>query len=101
QSVLGGGVTMTYPGATQLTGTACTYTPTAPGTITITVPTADVSVAPAAPLNSILYSVTAATMTAAGPAEFPTFGGIGGELFNLIDVARAYDFNPAASGGGG
>jgi hypothetical protein len=35
-------------------------------------------------------------MTAAAPAEsVPNLGGVGGELFNLVDAAPAYDFNPA------
>jgi hypothetical protein len=56
-----------------------------------------------APISNILYSVTASTMTAAAPPEnfVPPVEPIGGELFNLIDVARGYDFNPAVGGGGG
>ena len=34
---------VTYPGSTQLTGSACSYTATAPGTISIIVPTSDVT----------------------------------------------------------
>lgn len=92
--VNGGGVLMTYPGAHQLAASACTYTPTAPGTITMTVPTADVTEPEA--LNSILYSATASTQLLAAPAETGgSFGGIGGQPFSLVDVAPAFDFNPA------
>jgi hypothetical protein len=88
-----GSINLTYPGATQVTGS---YTPTVPGVITIDVPVADVS-EPGA-ITSLLYSVTTASMTLTGNAETPpnVFGsGIGGNLFNLVDVAPAYDFNPA------
>src|SRR5207237_4598451 len=43
-------------------------------------------------------SVTGASMTLNGNAEaIPNLSGtgIGGNLFNLVDVAPAYDFNPA------
>src|SRR5690242_3976723 len=59
-------LSLTYPGAIQLTGS---YTPTAPGLITIDVPTADV--AESAPLENRLYSVTTASMTLTGNAETP------------------------------
>jgi hypothetical protein len=99
ETAVGGGVSLTYPGRQQITGSACTYTAGAPGKITITVPLANV--AEVAPISNILYSVTASTMTAAAPPEnfVPPVEPIGGELFNLIDVARGYDFNPAAKGG--
>jgi hypothetical protein len=48
--------------------------------------------------SNLLYSVTTASMTLNGNAEaVPNlFGtGIGGNLFNLVDVAPAYDFDPA------
>jgi len=51
-------------------------------------------------INSVLYSVTTATMTLTGNAEAVpnVFGtGIGGNPFNLVDVAPAYDFNPAVT----
>jgi len=89
----GGGVMLTYPGSTAVTGS---YTATAPGVITIDVPVGTVT-EPGA-LDSLLYSVTTASMTLSGNAETPpdAFGsGIGGNLFNLIDVAPAYDFDPA------
>ncbi|HEV3460783.1 MAG TPA: hypothetical protein VG413_01955 [Candidatus Dormibacteraeota bacterium] len=89
-----GSLTFTYPGSAQVTGS---YTAGAPGVISINVPVADV-VEPGA-IDSLLYSVTASSMSIpVGNAETPpsVFGsGIGGNLFNLIDVAPAYDFNPA------
>jgi hypothetical protein len=93
-TAVGGGVALTYPGATQLTGTACAFTNAAPGIITITVPTAAVT-EPGA-IGSTLFSVTASSQTlAAGNAETPpSVAGIGGQLFNLIDVAPAFDFTP-------
>jgi hypothetical protein len=104
-TTVGGGVALTYPGLTQLTGTAaCSYTVAAPGVITIVVPKSDVS-EPGA-LDANLYSVTASTQTLpSGNAETPSpvvqgvNTGIGGQLFNLIDVAPAYDFNPGGGGG--
>jgi hypothetical protein len=85
----GGGVMMTYPGSTQVTGS---YTPTAPGTITIDVPTSLVTV-PRPIGGNRLFSVTASTMTLEAPANsVPVVGSLGGLKFNLIDVAPAYDF---------
>jgi hypothetical protein len=89
----GGGVLLTYPGSTAVTGS---YSATAPGVITIDVPVGAVTEAGA--LDRLLYSVTTASMTLTGNAEFPpdAFGsGIGGNLFNLVDVAPSYDFDPA------
>jgi hypothetical protein len=87
----GGGATATYPGSTQVTGS---YSATAPGLITITVPTSAVS--EANPIGNLLYSVTSSSMTLAVAAEsVPNLGGVGGVPFNLVDVAPAYDFNPA------
>jgi hypothetical protein len=93
-TAVGGGVALTYPGSTQLTGTACKVIGTAPGTITITVPTAAVS-EPGA-IGSTLFSVTASSQSlTAGNAETPpSVGGIGGQVFNLLDVAPAFDFHP-------
>jgi len=81
------------------------------GTIQIEVPIADVSLDPGvAPLSNRLFSVTASTMTLSAPPEsvppnpgnFKIFSGpIGGVLFDLIDVVRAYDFVPGAGQGGG
>jgi hypothetical protein len=91
-----GSFTQTYPGSTKVTGS---YTPTAPGVITINVPVDAVN--EPNPLNGLLlYSVTTASMTLDGNAEIVTnmFGvPLGGTLFNLVDVAPAYDFNPAVA----
>jgi hypothetical protein len=90
QTAGGGGAFFTYPGAQQVAGS---YTPTAPGTITITVPVSAVTVPGA--IDRKLYSVTASTMTLPVPANsVPVVAGLGGSLFNLIDVAPAFDFVP-------
>ncbi|HKV30955.1 MAG TPA: hypothetical protein VJT14_08065 [Candidatus Dormibacteraeota bacterium] len=89
-----GSVTMTYPGSTQVTGS---YTATAPGLITINVP---VDAVKEPDPSSLLYSVTTAGMTLNVNAEgIPNLSGagIGGNLFNLVDVAPAYDFDPAVA----
>jgi hypothetical protein len=89
----GGGVMLTYPGSTAVSGS---YTATAPGVITIDIPVGAVTEAGA--LDALLYSVTSASMTLTGNAEVPPdvfASGIGGNLFNLVDVAPAYDFDPA------
>ena len=109
--LVGGGVTLTYPGTSQITASgACSYVLGSFGSITIDVPISGVSLdAGVAPLSSRLYSVTASTMTLnalaesvpPNPGNFQLFTGpIGGVLFDLIDVVRAYDF-PGAKGGGG
>jgi hypothetical protein len=109
--LVGGGVMLTYPGTKQITAPgACNYALGPFGTITIDVPIADVSLDPGvAPLSARLYSVTATTMTLNAPPESvpPKPGGIqllsapiGGVLFDLIDVVRAYDAEPTAGGGG-
>jgi hypothetical protein len=111
--LLGGGVTLTYPGTKPITAPgACSWALGPFGRITIDVPISDVSlegsVAPFSPNR--LYSVTASTMTLGTSPEFPPpnpgnfrlfTGPIGGNLFDLIDVVRAYDFVPGAGGGGG
>ncbi|MBV9253631.1 MAG: exo-alpha-sialidase, partial [Actinobacteria bacterium] len=91
-----GGAELTYPGSTQLPASDCTYTATKPGTITITVPVADVTEAGA--LDSTLYSVTASTQTVGPPnaetpppTNVPQLGIVGGQLPNLIDVAASFD----------
>jgi hypothetical protein len=87
----GGGIQLSYPGSVQVSGS---YTAGAPGVITIDVPIS--AVAEPGAVNSLLYGVTAATMALAAPAEtVPNLGGAGGSLFSLVDVAPAYDFNPA------
>jgi len=93
-TVVGGGVSLTYPGATALPTANCRSTLGANGTITIDVPVSMVSDAGA--IDRDLHEVTASTMTLTQPANtVPSFGGIGGSLFNLIDVAQSYVFDPA------
>ena len=61
------------------------------GSITIDVPKSDVDLG-VPPLDSTLYSVTTSTMTLPAPANSqPPVAGLGGVLFNLIDVVRGYD----------
>ena len=103
--LLGGGVTLTYPGTKQISAPgACSVVLGASGSVTIDVPIADVSLdAGVAPLTNRLFSITASTMTMNAPPEsvppnpggFSGFSGpIGGVLFDLIDVVRGYDFVP-------
>jgi len=85
-------VSITDTGPTLSADTASTNED---GVITIDVPASTVT--EAGPLDGLLYSVTTASMTLSGNAETPpdTFGsGIGGNPFNLVDVAPAYDFEP-------
>jgi hypothetical protein len=83
----GGGAELTYPGSKQLTGPACKVTQSAPGTITITAPISDFTAIVPHPDSSTLYSVTASSQTLEAPAEQPApVGGIGGQLFNVIDA---------------
>lgn len=87
----GGGIQLSYPGSVKVTGS---YAAGAPGVITINVPVSAVAEPDA--IDNVLRGVTASAMTAAAPAEsVPNLGGVGGVLFNLVDVAPAYDFNPA------
>jgi hypothetical protein len=84
----------TYPGVKRVNGS---YTRTAPGKITIEVPTSDAYAKD--PLTRTLYSVTASTMTLAVPADTPApsrtgSAYVGGSFFNLIDSASSYDFIP-------
>lgn len=108
--LIGGGVTLTYPGTKQIAAPgACSFVLGPSGSITIDVPISDVSLdAGVAPFSNRLYSVTASTMTLNAPAEsnppspggFQLFTGpIGGVLFDLIDVVRAYDAVPGGGGG--
>ena len=93
-AVVGGGVTLTYPGNTQLAAANCQSTLGPNGTITIDVPVSMVNDAGA--VDRDLHEVTASTMTLAQPANtVPSIGGIGGSLFNLIDVVQGYTFDPA------
>jgi len=94
---VGGGVTLTYPGITQLPAANCLVTTGRNGTITIDVPLSNVS-EPGA-IDNRLHEVTASTMTLQQPANtVPPVSGIGGSLFNLIDVAQGYTFDPAVRG---
>jgi hypothetical protein len=73
------------------------------------VPISDVSLdTGVSPISKRLFSVTASTMTLAAPSKSvpPNPGGVGifsgpvgGVLFELIDVVRAYDLLPGAGGG--
>jgi len=106
QGTAPGGAELTYPGTIQLPAADCTYTATAPGTITIKVPIADVT-EPGA-INNTLYSVTASSQTV-GPASAeqpvahpdPLNGTVAGQLPNLVDVVPAFDTNRAAAPGEG
>ena len=93
--LVGGGVTLTYPGgASALPAANCQSTLGPNGTITIYVPLSNVS-EPGA-IDARLHEVTASTMTLLQPANTtPSVGGIGGSLFNLIDVVQGYTFDPA------
>jgi len=89
----GGGVLITYPGATTLPAANCLSTLGANGTITIDVPLSNVT-EPGA-IDNRLHEVTASTMTLSEPANtVPSTSGLGGVLFNLIDVAQGYTFDP-------
>ncbi|HEU0207853.1 MAG TPA: hypothetical protein VFQ78_02640 [Candidatus Udaeobacter sp.] len=93
-TVVGGGVSLTYPGATTLPAANCRSTLGPNGTITIDVPISIVGGGTGA-IDRDLHEVTASTMTLTQPANsVPSFGGIGGSLFNLIDVAQSYVFDP-------
>lgn len=92
-SVVGGGITLTYPGTAALPAANCQQALGANGTITIDMPFTNVS-EPGA-IDNRLHEVTASTMTLPQPANtVPSVGGIGGVLFNLIDVAQGYVFDP-------
>jgi hypothetical protein len=94
---VGGGVTLTYPGTTQLPAANCRVTTGHNGTITINVPLSNVN-EPGA-IDNLLHEVTASTMTLQQPANtVPPVSGIGGSLFNLIDVAQGYTFTPPGHG---
>jgi len=72
---------LTYPPAHNIQGT---YTATSPGTITLTVPIADVG----GNAKAALYSITGLSVTQA------TASSSGDTLFNLIDSTRPFDFKP-------
>jgi len=93
-ALIGGGGAITYPGTTTLPAANCQSTLGVNGAITIFVPLSLVSEAD--PIDARLHEVTASTMTLTQPANTsPSFGGIGGVFFNLIDVAQGYTFDPA------
>ncbi len=92
--LVGGGGVLVYPPLTTLPAANCQSTLAPNGNITIYVPLINVTEAGA--IDNRLHEVTASTMTLQQPANsVPSFGGIGGVLFNLIDVAQAYVFDPA------
>ncbi len=94
---VGGGVTLTYPGVTQLPAANCQATMGPNGRITIDVPLSSVN-EPGA-IDNRLHEVTASTMTLQQRANtVPPVGGLGGSLFNLIDVAQGYTFTPPTHG---
>jgi hypothetical protein len=91
-----GGFSMAYPGGlTALPPANCQSTLGPNGNITIYVPLSMVSEVD--PIDNRLHEVTASTMTLAQPANTnPDLIGSGeaGSLFNLIDVAQSYVFDP-------
>src|SRR5438093_10293506 len=98
EQLVGGGVTLTYPGVTQLRAANCRSTTGYNGTITIDVPLSNVN-EPGA-IDNLLHEVTASTMTLQQPGNsVPPVSGIGGSLFNLIDVAQGYTFDSTVHGG--
>ena len=92
----GGGFSIAYPGGlTALPAANCQSTLGPNGTITIHVPLSMVSEPD--PVDNRLHEVTASTMTLTQPANTnPDLigSGIAGSLFNLIDVAQGYTFDP-------
>ncbi|MDQ6860943.1 MAG: dockerin type I domain-containing protein [Verrucomicrobiota bacterium] len=93
-TLVGGGVALTYPGTAALPASNCQSTLGANGSIVIYVPLSNVSEGGA--IDNRLHEVTASTMTLPQPANtVPSSGGIGGSLFNVIDVAQGYVFDPA------
>lgn len=92
-TAVGGGVALTYPGSTALPAANCQSTLGPNGSIVIYVPLTNVA-EPGA-IDNKLHEVTASTMTLQGPANaVQPVAGIGGSLFNLIDVAQSYVFDP-------
>ncbi len=93
-TLVGGGVSMTYPATAALPAANCQSTLGPNGSIVIFVPLSNVN-EPGA-LDNRLHEVTASTMTLTQPANTtPSLNGIGGSLFNLIDVGQSYVFDPA------
>ena len=88
---------MTLPLLRLSTVANCLATTGANGTITIDVPLSMVN-EPGA-IDNRLHEVTASTMTLQQRANtVPPVAGIGGSLFNLIDVAQGYTFTPPVHG---
>ena len=92
---VGGGVALTYPGGTTaLPAANCQSTLGPNGNIVIYVPLSNVSEAGA--IDNKLREVTPSTMTLQGPANaIQPVAGLGGSLFNVIDVAQGYLYDPA------
>lgn len=92
----GGGFSIAYPGGlAALPAANCQSTLGPNGTIAIYVPLSMVS-EPGA-IDNRLHEVTASTMTLTQPANTnPDLigSGLAGSLFNLIDVAQGYVFDP-------
>jgi hypothetical protein len=90
---IGGGIALTYPGATQLTAPGgCTAVTGPNGTITIDVPLSLAALGPVKPFSKTLYSVSATTLTASAPPDsVPVVDGFGGVFFNEIDAAAPYN----------
>jgi hypothetical protein len=95
-AVNGGGFSLAYPGGqTPLPLANCQSTLGPNGTITIYVPLSSVNEVD--PIDNRLHEVTASTMTLMAPGNTnPDLLGTGlaGSLFNLIDVAQGYVFDP-------
>ena len=72
---------LTYPSAHTIQGS---YTASSPGTITLTVPIADVG----GNSKATLYSLTGLTVTQATPSS------TGDTIFNQIDATKPFDFRP-------
>ncbi|MFN2543187.1 MAG: hypothetical protein ABR600_01260 [Actinomycetota bacterium] len=84
----------TYPGTAQITNAAsCASTSGPNGSIVITVPLSSVGVSGA--IDDKLHEVQAATITQPGRGSAEPSGQ--GWLFNQIDTAPTYVFDPAAS----
>src|SRR5207302_1130418 len=96
----GGGFSIAYPGGTTaLPAANCQSTLGPNGRITIYVPLSTVN-EPGA-VDNRLHEVTASTMTLTQPANTnPDLigSGLAGSLFNLIDVAQGYVFDPILVG---
>lgn len=92
-NAIGGGVALTYPGASAIDPKNCQVKSGPNGTITIYVPLA--AVKEDNPIDNKLHEVTATTLTMQGPANsVPSLGGVGGSFFNEIDAAQTYVFDP-------